>query len=250
MGCGSPEKATEIVSLGPSLKVFLDLDLDVKRLIVFAVLPVWLSVGCAGPEQEVLDRYLAASQRGDNETVAALSMVAFPEDVESWNILEISDERRDPYLVPELRQIVASAEDERDAQFKVFGEFRRENYETLRRISVRLGDEPDYNFPGQLGELQDQWDVFRQGRREVVAKLHEAEIALEREIRRVNKSLQRESSPEYLTGETLRKVARVRVTTAAGDEHYTITLMQYELKNQFGALVRARWIITEVAEAN
>ncbi len=123
------------------------LRMDLKRFIVFAVVPVWLSVGCAGPEQEVLDRYLEASQRGDNETVAALSMVAFPEDVESWNILEISDERRDPYLVPELWQIVVSAEDERDAQFKVFGEFRRKNYETLRRISVRLGDEPVYHFP-------------------------------------------------------------------------------------------------------
>ena len=221
--------------------------MDGSRFIVVAVVPVWLSVGCAGPEQEVLDRYLEASQRGDNESVAALSMVAFPEEVESWNILEISDERRDPYLVPELRQIVETAEDERDAQFKVFGEFRQENYETLRRISARVRDEPDYHFPGQVGELQDQWEVFRQERREVVAKLHEAEIVLEREMRRVNKSLQRESSPEYLTGQTLRKDARVRVTTPAGDEHYTITLTQYELKNQFDALVRARWIIIEVS---
>ncbi len=235
-----PEK----MSLGPNAKA------KVKRFVVFAMVPVWLSVGCAGPEQELLDRYLEASQRGDNETVAALSMVAFPEDVESWNILEISDERRDPYLVPELRQIMVTAEDERDAQFKVFGEFRQENYETLRRIRARVGDEPDYHFPGRNGELQDQWEVFRQERREVVAKLHEAEIALEREIRRVNKSLQRESSPEYLTGQTLRKDARVRVTTPAGDEHYRITLTQYELENQFDALVPARWIITEVAKAD
>ena len=83
--------------------------MTVKRFVVLAMMPVWLSVGCRGPEQEVLDRYLDASQRGDNQTVAALSMVAFPEDVESWNILEISDERRDPYLVPELRQIVEAA---------------------------------------------------------------------------------------------------------------------------------------------
>ena len=222
--------------------------MDVKRFIVFAVVPVWLSVACAGPEQEVLDRYLAASQRGDNETVAALSMVAFPEEVESWNILEISDERRDPYLVPELRQNVVTAEDERDAQFKVFGEFRQENYESLRRISARLRDEPNYHFPGQLGELQDQWEEFRVERRQVFAKLRDAEIESEREIRRVNKSLQRESSPEYLTGETLRKDARVRVTTPAGDEHYIITLTQYELKNQFDALLPVRWIITEVAK--
>jgi len=219
---------------------------------VFAMVPVWLSAGCAGPEQEVLDRYLEASQRGDNETVAALSMVAFPEDVESWNVLDISDERREPYLVPELRQIVETAEDERDAQFKVFGEFRRKNYETLRRIRARVSDEPDYHFPGRNGELQDQWEVFRLERRQVVAKLHEAEIAFEREIRRVSKSLQRESSPEYLTGVALRKEARVRVTTVAPasvDEHYTITLTRYELKNQFDALVPARWIITDVGKA-
>ncbi|GMR21799.1 MAG: hypothetical protein BMS9Abin37_0115 [Acidobacteriota bacterium] len=235
MGWGSSEKVPEKIKM--------------KRFVVFAMVPVWLSVGCVGPEQEVLDRYLDASQRGDNETVAALSMVAFPEDPESWNILEIGDERRDPYLVPELRQIVETAEDERDAQFKVFGEFRRENYETLRRIRARIIDQPDYHFPGRNGELQDQWEVFRLERRQVVAKLHEAEIALELEIRRVNKSLQRESFPEYLTGVALRKNARVRVTTDEGDEHYVITLTQYELKNQFDALVPARWIITEVAKA-
>jgi len=235
MGWGSSEKVSE--------------KMIVKRFVVVAMMPVWLSVGCRGPEQEVLDRYLDASQRGDNQTVAALSMVAFPEDVESWNILEISDERRDPYLVPELRQIVGTAEDERDAQFKVFGEFRRENYETLRRIRARLVDEPDYHFPGRNGELQDQWAAFRLERRQVVAKLHEAEVALEGEIRRVNKSLQRESFPEYLTGVALRKDARVRVTTLEGDGHYIITLTQYELKNQFDSLVPARWIVTEVAVA-
>ncbi len=218
----------------------------VKRFFGLAMVIVWLSVGCKGPEQEVLDRYLDASQRGDNETVAALSMVAFPEDVESWNILEISDERRDPYVVPELREVVGTAEDERDAQFKVFGQFRRENYDTLRRIRARLIDEPEYHFPGRNGELQDEWAAFRLERRQVVAKLHEAEIALEQEIRRVNKSLQRESFPEYLTGVALRKDARVRVTTGEGEGHYVITLTQYELKNQFDSLVPARWIITEV----
>lgn len=219
----------------------------VKRFLVLVTVSVWLSVGCKGPEQEVLDRYLDASQRGDNETVAALSMVAFPEDVESWNILEIGAERRDPYLVPELRESVGAAEDERDAQFKVFGEFRRENYDTLMRIRARLIDDPEYHFPGRNGELQDEWAAFRLERRQVVAKLHEAEIALEQEIRRVNKSLQRESFPEYLTGVALRKDARVRVTTGDGDGHYVITLTQYELTNQFDSLVPARWIVTEVA---
>jgi len=211
-----------------------------------AIVLLSLGIGCFGPEQEVVDRYLAASQRGDNETVAALSMVAFPADAESWNVLEVGPERREPYRVPELREAVKVAEDERDAQFRVFGEFRRENYDSLRRIGARLREEPDYHFSGRLGELQDEWEAFRQERRGVVAKLRDAEIELEEEIRRVDKSLLRETSPEYLTGVTLKKDATVRVTTPSGDQHYVITLTRYDLKNQFDALVPTRWIITAV----
>jgi hypothetical protein len=216
-----------------------------KRLVVCAAAAALLA--CVGPEEEILERYLLASQRGDSPTVAALSMVAFPEDdVQSWNILEISELPSEPYAIPVLRETVGLVEDERDAQFTVFGEFRRENYESLRRIQARLREEPDYHFSGRLGELQDEWDAFRLERRQVVAKPHEAEIAFEREIRRVNKSLQRESSPEYLTGEMLLKNARVRVTTELGDGHFDFTLTRYALKNQFDALVPARWIITAI----
>ena len=78
-----------------------------KRLLVCAVVGALSSVACVGPEEEILERYLLASQRGDSPTVAALSMVAFPEDdVQSWNILEISALRTEPYDIPALRQTV------------------------------------------------------------------------------------------------------------------------------------------------
>ncbi len=222
-----------------------------KRLMVCAVAAALSGVACVGPEEEILERYLLASQRGDSPTVAALSMVAFPEDdVQSWNILEVGKLRTEPYTIPVLRETVGLAEDERDAQFKAFGDFRRKNYASLTRIQARLREEPDYHFSGRLGELQDEWDAFRVERSEVVAKLHDAEIAFERELRRVNKSLQRESSPEYLTGEMLLKNARVRVTTEVGDGHFDFTLTQYALKNQFDALVPARWIITAVEKTS
>ncbi len=209
-----------------------------------------LSMGCAGAEQELIERYLAASQQGDNDTLAALSMVAFPEEVESWNVLEIGMVRREPYLLPELRQDVGRVEDERDVQSKVFGEFRQGNYEALRRIGERLRVDAEYHFPGRLGELQDEWELLRLERRQVVAKLHDAEIAFEQEIRRVNKSLERESNSEHLTGEILKKDALVRVTTPDGDKRYSLSLSRYELTNPFDALVPARWIITAVTPAD
>jgi hypothetical protein len=206
--------------------------------------------GCVGPEIELVERFLTASQRGDNETVALLSMVSFPAEVESWNVLELTRARREPYRVPELRGKVAAAEHERDAQLEAFGEFRQHNYETLRRINERLRHDPEYHFPGQIGELQDQWEMFRLERKQAAAKLRDAEAAFELELRRVHKSLEREEVPEELSGELIRKDARVRVTTPDGDSHYVLALSRYELSNQFKALVPARWIITAVAVAD
>jgi hypothetical protein len=81
----------------------------------------------------------------------------------------------------------------------------------------------------------------------VVSSLHEAELELEGEIRRVHKSLQREAAPEYLTGETLSKEASVRVTTKEdGEGVYVVTLTRYDVKNSFGAVVPTRWIVTAV----
>lgn len=204
-------------------------------------------VACAGSEEELVDRYFAATQRGDNQLVAALSMVSFPQEVVSWETLEVVDLPNEPYRVPILRQNVEDAEDARDAQYKALGEFRQEHFDDLMRIQNRTLDEPEYRFSGRLGELQEQWERQRQERRDVVSRLHAAQVELEQEIRRVNKSLQRESSPEYLTGETLKKAVIVRVTTPGAEVTYRITLVRYELTNQFDSVVPARFIITEVA---
>lgn len=210
------------------------------------ILAAVLVASCAGPEEELVDRYFTATQHGDNELVAAVSMVSFPEDVVSWEIQEVVDLPTEEYRVPILRQKLEDAEDLRDEQFKSLGEFRQEHYDDLLRIQNRTLDEPGYRFSGQLGELQEEWERRREERREVVSKLHEAQLELEQEIRRVNKSLQRESSPEYLFGETIKKAVIARVTTPGSEEIYRLTLTRYELKNQFDSVVPSRLIVTDV----
>ena len=58
----------------------------------------------------LVDRFFEATQRGDNPTVAALSMVAFPDDVESWNVLDVGEARSEPYAVPSLIEAVKAAD--------------------------------------------------------------------------------------------------------------------------------------------
>jgi hypothetical protein len=211
------------------------------------VLIAGAAVSCRTAEHELIERFLDASRRGDDQTVALLSIVAFPLEVVDYRVVTIGEERRGPYRVSSMRERVEQAEDRRDEQFRLFGEFRQANYDELLRIQRLLRDDPARRLEGSLGELQGQWEAFREERRTVVTSLHEAERELEWEIRRVQKSLQREAAPEYLTGETLTKEASVRVTTKEqGDGVYVVTLTRYDVKNSFGAVVPTRWIVTGV----
>ena len=214
----------------------------------FAILLIAASaLSCRTAEHELIDRFLEASRRGDDQTVALLSIVAFPGELVEFRVVTIGEERRGPYRVSSMRERVEQAEDRRDEQFKLFGDFRQANYDELLRVQRLVRDDPEKKLEGRLGELQSQWDAFREERRAVVSSLHEAERELEWEIRRVQKSLQREAEPEYLTGETLSKEASVRVTTKEdGEGGYIVTLTRYDVKNTFGAVVPTRWIVTAI----
>ncbi|MGH9389531.1 MAG: hypothetical protein ACRD1Z_07940 [Vicinamibacteria bacterium] len=206
------------------------------------------SLSCRSPEHELIDRFLEASSRQDNQSVALLSMVAFPGEVVDFRVLTLGEERRGPYRVSSMRERVDEAENRRVEQFKLFGDFRQANYDELLKLQRLVRDEPGRKLDGRLGELQRQWDAFREERDVVVSSLHEAEQELEGEIRRVHKSLQREAAPEFLTGETLTKEASVRVTTKDdGEGVYVVTLTRYDVKNSFGAVVPTRWMVTAVA---
>jgi hypothetical protein len=177
-------------------------------------------------------------------------MVSFPGEVSTFRVVALGDALRGPYRVPSMRERVEEAEDRRDEQFRLFGEFRQANYDELLRVQRRLQDDPDAKLDSRQTELQRQWDAFREERTAVVASLREAEQALEWEIRCVTKSLQREEAPEYLAGETLTKEATIKVGAAEkSEETYMVTLTRYELKNSFGALVPTRWIVTSVEQA-
>jgi hypothetical protein len=205
------------------------------------------ALSCRTAEHELVDRFLEASRRGDDQTVALLSIVAFPREIVDYRVVTLGEERRGPYRVSSMRERVEQAEDRRDEQFKLFGDFRQANYHQLLRIQRLLRDDPGRKLEGSLGELQKQWEAFREERRAVVSSLHEAEQELEWEMRRVQKSLQREAAPEYLTGETLNKEASVRVATKEdGEGVYVVTLTRYDVKNSFGAVVPTRWIVTAV----
>jgi hypothetical protein len=214
--------------------------------IIAIVLIAASSLSCRTAEHELVDRFLEASRRQDNQLVALLSMVAFPGEITDFRVVTLSGERREPYRLPSLRARVEEAEDRREEQYKLFSDFRTANYDELLRVQRQVGEDPARKLEGRPGELQAQWDAFREEREAIVASLYEAQQELEWEIRAVQKSLQKEAPPEELEGETLTRAASVRVTTGEGERSYVVTLTRYDVKNLFGAVVPTRWIVSAV----
>jgi hypothetical protein len=217
------------------------------------LLLIWAAiVSCRTEEQELVERYLEASRRDDDQMVALLSMVAFPGKLVDYRVVSVGSELRAPYLVSAVRERVEAAEARRNEQFEAFSEFRRTNYDELLRVQKLLAEDPERKLEGRLAELDARWNAFRDERRQVVTSLHEAERALEREVRLVSKSLQQEAEPEQLEGETLTKAASIRVTTeeGGGEQAFVVTLTRFDLRNSRGAVVPSRWVVSAVAPEN
>lgn len=220
-------------------------------LAVFGVVAGALGSGCSSPPAETLvGQFFRAVQQDDGVSAGGVSMVAFPGGpVDSWELLEIGPMTEGPYRVPELRSEENAAEAARDQQFKVFSDFRQANREALEQIVDRRDGNPDVVIGGRLGELAAAWDAHAAERRQVVSSLSEVQMALEEERRRTRRSLLREAPVDYLTGNLSEQEVLIRTVEEGTARAYRFSLLRYDLQNQHGAEVPARWIIAAIEPA-
>lgn len=210
-----------------------------------------IASGCSSPPEEtLLSQFFRAVAQGDGSTVAGMSMAAFPGGpVESWEIVQVGPVTEGPYRVPELRGEETAAEAARDEQFKVFYDFRQANQEALAAITDRRDGNPDAAIGGRLGEIADAWDAHSGERRRLVSSLSEVQMALEEERRRAQRSLLREAPVDYLSGNISEQELLVRTVEEGAGREYRFVLIRYDLVNQHGAEVPARWIIAAIETA-
>ena len=204
--------------------------------------------GCSSPPEEtLLSQFFRALAAEDRVSAAGLSMAGFPGGpVASWEILESGMVTEGPYRVPELRQEETGAEAARDEQFKIFYDFRQGNQDALGRILDRREGNPDAAIGGRLGEIAAEWDAHAAERRRLVSSLSEVQMALEEERRRAQRGLLREAPVDYLTGNISEQELLVRTVEEGAAREYRFTIIRYNLQNQQGADIPARWIIAAI----
>ena len=219
-----------------------------NAFLAFGIAAATFGAGCSSPPEEtLLSQFFRALAAEDRVSAGGLSMAGFPGGpVESWEILESGTVTEGPYRVPELRQEETDAERARDEQFKIFYDFRQANQEALARIVDRRDGNPDVAIGGRLGETAAEWDAHAAERRRLVTSLSEVQMALEEERRRAQRSLLREAPVDYLAGNISEQELLVRTVEEGAAREYRFILIRYDLQNQQGADIPARWIIAAI----
>jgi hypothetical protein len=207
-------------------------------------------LSCRGPEEQVLDKYFEAVRSGDHVTLAGMSVVGFSGPVESWKVIEVGPESRQPFRLPELRQQSADAKLELEEQFYEYSDFRKNNLAALNRIRDRMDEDPDYRFHGKWGEIQSEWERYRDRYEDLESRRQEILREIDEELRLAEMSLMISNEIDGLGGEVITKAVTLRITTGEGGERrYRFELRKYELTSRDGDFnPPSRWIVTAIEE--
>jgi hypothetical protein len=217
-------------------------------MIVFSTAMCLLA--CArGSEEQLLRSFFVACRSNDSNTIASVSRVELPVKCEDWEILEIGSETNRPFRLDELRGKLNEIEHQRDVQYEKGKHFLEDNYEAIEKIHVHLELDPDHKFQGEMGKVQEEWELVTKERKTLERTVQDIKRELENELEIVKMSLIAEYDFDKLAGDVLSKDIQIMVDTGAEEKPYTFTLQKYNLMVEESVdTLASRWIIVAIQE--
>jgi hypothetical protein len=207
-------------------------------------------LACArGSEEQLLRSFFVACRSNDSNTIASVSRVELPVKCEDWEILEIGSETNRPFRLDELRGKLNEIEHQRDVQYEKGKHFLEDNYEAIEKIHVHLELDPDYKFQGEMGKVQEEWELVTKERKTLERTVQDIKRELENELEIVKMSLIAEYDPDKLAGDVLSKDVQIMIDTGSEEKPYTFTLQKYNLMVEESVdTLASRWIIVAIQE--
>jgi len=140
-------------------------------------------VSCSGPpEERVLTSFVSALQAGDETAASQVSLVKFPGDVSTWEIVEVGPESSTPFQLPTLQQERVAMVKELDAMGKKNDLFIQDNEELYLEYKPLKDKDPETEFTGELQAFDEDFSARMDAQKALDAKIREAgeekEIAL------------------------------------------------------------------------
>ncbi len=219
-----------------------------RELVVGATLAcLW---ACGSPEEATIGQFFLAARSNDSATLAAMSTVGPPGPVESWQVVDVSSESTEPFALPGLLVRLEAAEKERDATLKEGREYLAEHENALEQIIPKLQEDPQFEFSGELGEIQEEWSKLVEERKATEREFQDLKRAVDTETKLATKSVLRQATIENFDGDVAVTEMLLMLKLPDADEKpYTITLRKYDLSGpQSDRTEASRWIIVDIEE--
>ena len=218
------------------------------RLRIFAAPLVAFFAFCSGSERQVVDTFLTAVQAGNQETVKAVSVVAFPGNVSSWEVVEVGPVSSRPFKLAELESNFSKVMGERKVEQEKNDYFRQEHQRAFDEYTVKREKDPEYEFSGEMADFQKEWEARESKHKE----LDHAAMDLQKEIDHLRSSARLSASTnvnENFEGEVSERELTVKINDGSADKLYTFTIQKFSIvdtKRDIRPI--GRWVISQFQE--
>ena len=214
----------------------------IRHLSVLAGLGLTLTA-CGHRDQRLVDQYFNAVNAKDNQTLGSFAAVGFDKKVDRWRIAKEGDEEKGPMPLTEL---VAKQKDLDKAvadNKKAATAYSMDHYAEVDAVrEARKAGKP---VPGKQQAVAAEWDKYNQKDRDLKKQLADANAAVEREKRNLERSLGPTENAEGLSGDMLTKRLDLVLTINGQEQPYVMTLRKYDIKGS----ARPRWVIQDLKPA-
>ncbi|PYQ18410.1 MAG: hypothetical protein DMF81_24990, partial [Acidobacteria bacterium] len=199
---------------------------------------------CGHRDQRLVDQYFNAVNAKDNQTLSSFAAVGFDKKVDRWRIVKEEDEEKTTMPLTELvnkqKELDKAVADNKKAATA----YSMDHYAEVDQ--VREARKASKGVPGKLSGVAGEWDKYNQKDRDLKKSLAEANAAVEKEKRNVERSLGPTENAEGLTGDVITKKLDLVLTIGGEDKPYVMTLLKYDVKGN----ARPRWVVQDLKPAS
>ncbi|PYQ03079.1 MAG: hypothetical protein DMF82_14160 [Acidobacteria bacterium] len=198
---------------------------------------------CGHRDQRLVDQYFNAVNAKDNQTLGSFAAVGFDKKVDRWRIAKESDEEKAPIPLTDLVAKQKELDKAVAENKKAATAYSMDHYAEVTQVrDARAAGKP---VPAKLAGVGSEWDKYNQKDRDLKKQLADANAAVEREKRNLERSLGPTENAEGLSGDMLTKRLDLVLTINGQEQPYVMTLRKYDIKGGD----RPRWVIQDLKPA-
>lgn len=202
------------------------------------------------PEKGLLERYFHAVSLKDTATMSKMAVEPTSLDVQSWEIISVSEEKIDPATLPDLNAKEMELKKSLEGHVGPVMDAEDALYAAQEELKAARTGGAKAAAKKKVDELQAKFDEEREIHRQLQKQYNEAKAAAQREQDISLFSLDAGDIPNIreLTGTVHAKEVDVKIVGKDGQvKTYRFYLKRYELKDEAINLVRrGRWVIAKM----